>query len=87
MSIENLNFFSAVELSEFDQNFFPYPWSLDQWDHIFLNQKDYYFKGIRKNEELLGFILILKNEMNNYWHLLKIAVRLDARRQGLAKSY
>jgi ribosomal-protein-alanine N-acetyltransferase len=86
MTIENLNYFNAIDLSTFDQKYFPYPWPEEEWKKIFFNEKDYHFKGLIQAHQLMGFILFLKNDLNEYWHLLKVAVHPDARRQGVAQQ-
>lgn len=74
----------AFVLSELDHQFFPTPWSLQDWRVI--HEQDRLLVILRSEESVVGFCLFNKSAADSFAHLLKILIIPECRSKGLAKK-
>lgn len=74
----------AVVLFSLDQQFFPTPWTLRDWEQT--AEQDYLLSLIESQNEILGFCLFQKSVGDSFAHLLKIVIRNDDRKKGLGRK-
>lgn len=95
-SYSSLDFFTSTKtpfdvsvkraLFEFDQLYFPYPWSDDDWNK-FLSSYSYSAVVARDDQmHILGFVLCLGSREDDVAHLVKILVTPQQRQLGLGSS-
>ena len=70
------------ELSQLDQDYFPWPWKPAQWDTLGDNDT-VYLLIFNSEKNINGFILAQQNDYEKMSHLLKILVLPDRQNQGL----
>lgn len=73
------------KISEFDQEFFPFPWSLESWEKT-LREKPFVIVVACEKEIILGFCFYLISELEQLAHLVKIVVHPESRKTGLAQE-
>lgn len=74
----------AFVLSELDHQFFPTPWSLQDWRVI--HEQDTLLMILRSEELVVGFCLFNRSVADSFAHLLKILIIPECRSKGLAKK-
>ncbi len=72
-------------ISRMDQEFFPEPWTFEQWNQMNPNHHKLY--TWKEDEELLGFALFGVLPDDDLAHLYKILIHPSKRRQGCAMSF
>lgn len=74
----------AFVLSELDHQFFPTPWSLQDWRVI--HEQDRLLVILCSEELVVGFCLFNKSVADSFAHLLKILIIPECRSKGFAKK-
>jgi len=75
---------NVEQLAEFDQSFFPQPWSKEDWSSLFhdFNPKLYILKS--RDDKIVGVCLFDILAAMSQAHLYKIAIHKSFRNQGIA---
>lgn len=74
----------AFVLFELDHQFFPTPWSLQDWRA--LQEQDRLLVILRSEESVVGFCLFNISVADSFAHLLKILIVPECRSKGLAQK-
>ncbi|MBC7539369.1 MAG: GNAT family N-acetyltransferase [Bacteriovorax sp.] len=75
----------AFVLSELDRQYFPTPWDLESWTHLFFGH-DRLLIALKVDKEVIGFCLFDKSAADSFAHLLKILINPEYRNKGLSKK-
>lgn len=73
------------QIINFDNEYFPYPWNLNQWKGIW-DQNRYKLWLCKSNENIIGFVLFDASQVDS-WHLLKIVILPEFRGSGFARGF
>lgn len=80
--VKSIHFLNKIV--KLDQEYFPWPWKLEQWEKQLENENTAISIAI-ENDKVFGFCLFSVSKIEKLGHLLKILIDPEFRGNGLAK--